>query len=411
MQKALQDGIIVGPARSPTWIQAAILVVAAATSVMVIALVGPTLPAMQRHFASVPNVEFLVPSAMAAPQIMMALLCVVAGILADRVGRKKLLVGATLLYALVGTAPLYLESLYAIIASRLMLGALEAVLVTVATTLIGDYYQGPARVRMMAMQAMMTAAAAFLLNYVGGAMGELGWRAPYGAYLVCLLLVPLMAIYLWEPDRRAGGEAQAEDGRPDVPFRPWLLAGICAVMVLSGLSFLVLPVNFGYLQEALGVRSPTQIGIAYCVNSLGAIVGTICFGWVIAARLCLRHQLALMAALTGAGFLLMQWASSYLELTFAGFVNGLGAGLLIPVVLTWAMRTLPRARRGMGIGAVQSSVSLGMFLSPPLVVGLDKLLGGRGAAIGAMGWALAVAAVLALCCTTAWKSRPAIVSS
>src|SRR5450631_3965944 len=85
------------PGRLPNWIHAAILLATSATAVMVIALAGPTLPAMQRHFVSVPNVEFLVPSAMAAPQIMMALLCIVAGIVADQVGRKKLLVSATLL--------------------------------------------------------------------------------------------------------------------------------------------------------------------------------------------------------------------------------------------------------------------------------------------------------------------------
>jgi MFS family permease len=46
------------------------------------------------------------------------------------------------LYAVVGTAPLYLPSLTTIIASRFALGLIEAVLMTVSTTMIGDYYEG-----------------------------------------------------------------------------------------------------------------------------------------------------------------------------------------------------------------------------------------------------------------------------
>ena len=122
---------------APGLMQAFILLVTSGLTVLVTAILGPSLPAMQAHFKDVPGADYLVPLTMTAPMLVMALLSIFVGELADRWGRKRLLVTSTFLYALVGTAPLYLDSLTAIIASRFALGAMEAVLMTVSTAMLG----------------------------------------------------------------------------------------------------------------------------------------------------------------------------------------------------------------------------------------------------------------------------------
>jgi MFS family permease len=379
---------------------ALILLVTSGLTVLVTAILGPSLPAMQAHFATLPGADYLVPLTMTAPMLMMAGLSVLAGELADRVGRKRLLVAAAVLYAFVGTAPLYLESLVAIIASRFALGILEAVLMTVSTTMIGDYYSGSKRERFMSLQTTVSASAAFLLNTLGGVIAEHGWRAPYAVYAISLLLAPLMVIYLWEPTTRAS-MSSAEVARDGLAFRPGLLALTCVLAVATGIVFLTVPVHFGYLHGAIGVQSPSQIGLAYGINSLGVISGTLLFGWALAARLQVAGQLALGAAIAGASFVLMQFASGYAVLTLAGFVNGLGAGILLPTMVTWNMRDLPVSRRGFGTGAFQSCLFFGMFLNPIIVVGLEKSLGGpRAHAIGAIGYVLAALGVVAAVAAT-----------
>lgn len=381
----------------PRLIQAVILLITSGLTVLVTAILGPSLPAMQAHFADVPGAEFLVPLTMTAPMLMMAGLSVFAGELADRFGRKRLLVAATLLYAMVGTAPLYLESLGAIIASRFALGIMEAVLMTVSTTMIGDYYSGTQRERFMSLQTTVAASSAFLLNMVGGAVAEHGWRAPYAVFALSLLLAPLMAIYLWEPASRASMTADqvAEDKRG---FRPGLLVFTCVLSFLNGIMFLTVPVHFGYLHGAIGVHSPSAIGIAYGLNSLGVIAGTLLFGWVLAGRLRVALQLALGTLIAGIGFVLMRYADGYAALTVAGMINGLGAGIVLPTLVTWNMRDLPVSRRGMGTGAFQSGFFLGLFVNPIVIVALEKgLVVPRAEAVGLVGFVLvALAAVAAL---------------
>jgi MFS family permease len=394
-------------AASPNGLMPAlVLLVTSGLTVLVTAILGPSLPAMQAYFAAVPGADYLVPLTMTAPMLMMAALSVLAGELADRVGRKRLLVAAAILYAFVGTAPLYLDSLVAIIASRFALGILEAVLMTVSTTMIGDYYSGAKRERFMSLQTTVSASAAFLLNTLGGVIAEHGWRAPYGVYAISLLLAPLMVIYLWEPTTRASMSSD-EVERDGAAFRPGLLALTCVLAVFTGIMFLTVPVHFGYLHGAIGVKSPSQIGLAYGVNSLGVICGTLLFGWVLASRLQVAAQLALGALIAGAGFGLMNFATDYGVLTLAGFVNGLGAGILLPTMVTWNMRDLPVSRRGFGTGAFQSCLFFGMFLNPIIVVGLEKNVAGtRAGAIGLVGIVMIALGIVAAIVAATRRSSP-----
>lgn len=400
---AAGDGSAVS--REPRAIHAAILLVTSGLTTLATAVLGPSLPKMQAYFAATARVEYLVPLSMTAPMLVMAALSIGAGALADQVGRKRILVISTALYALFGTAPLWLDSLQGIIASRVLMGVTEAALMTVSTTMIGDYFAGARRQKLMSLQTTVAAGSAFVLNVVGGVMGEHGWRVPYSVYSVSIPLAVLMAIYLWEP-RPAAGAAGAQshaDDDPGVTFRPRQLIGICVVAMLVGLVFLIVPVHLGYLFNALGEHSSGAIGIAYGLNSLGVVAGTICFGWIIAGRLEVPAQLALAVAITGLGFLGMAFATSYVELAAAAVANGLGAGLLLPTAVTWNMRELPFSRRGVGVGAFQSSLFFGMFVSPVLVVTLEKALGTRALGVGLVGAALLVAAVAAA--TVALKGR------
>jgi MFS family permease len=397
VKERLPDCPSAGPVREPRAIHAVILLVTSGLTTLVTAVLGPSLPKMQAHFAAAAAADYLVPLTMTVPMLVMALLSILMGSLADRLGRKRILVCATGLYAVFGTAPLWLPSLESIFASRVALGVTEAALMTVSTTMIGDYFSGNRRQKFMALQTTVAAGSAFFLNLLGGAIGEYGWRAPYAVYGISIPLAILMAVHLWEP-KPTRAQAAAGMHVPDeagISFDARGLAGICLVGAVVGLVFLIVPVHLGYLFGALGIRSSAAIGIAYGLNSLGVVTGTLCFGWVIAGRLLVPGQLALAALLTAAGFIGMALAASYATLTAAAVLNGFGAGLLLPTAVTWNMRELPFSRRGLGVGAFQSSLYLGMFANPLLVVSLERALGGRSAAVGVVGAGLALAAVAA----------------
>ncbi|OYW87138.1 MAG: hypothetical protein B7Z20_05800, partial [Sphingobium sp. 32-64-5] len=72
------------------------------------------------------------------------------------------------------------------------------------------------------------------------------------------------------------------------------------------------------------------------------------------------------------------------------FINQIGAGMLLPTLLVWAMSLLSFEIRGRGAGIWQGAFSFGQFLSPVVVTLLARWGGGLLPAFGL----LAIGAVI-----------------
>ncbi|MFE7815902.1 MFS transporter [Streptomyces sp. NPDC057433] len=344
-------------------------------------LLAPVLPRMQDHFEGVAGSAALVPLVLTVPALSLALLAPFAGAVVDRLGRKRLLVVATVLYALFGTAPLWLDSLHAILASRVLVGVAEAAVMTACTTLIGDYYTGRVRDRYLALQTMCASASATVFFVVGGTLGSAGWRAPFWLYAVGLLLALAMARALPDPQPSAG-DGQARAGTEARPFPVRRMAGICLLTVFGAVVFYTVPVEMSYLLDDLGVGSTGVIGAATAIASAATVAGSVVFTRLTDSP---RRRLPAVFLLCGAGFLLMGFADSVPLLVAAAVVNCVGTGLLLPSLLTLAMSRLDFADRGRGTGLWTSAFFLGQFLCPLVLLGGQGPLGGLATAVAALG--------------------------
>jgi MFS family permease len=386
--------------------QAGILLAASGLTTLMTAVLGPNIPQMQKHFASLSGARYWVPLAVTTPLLVVAVASIFAGAAADRLGRKRLLLAGTWAYAAVGTAPLWLGSLYAIIASRALVGFADAAVMTCSLILIGDYWEGQSRQRVLALQTTVGAGSAVLFQMAGGFVGDAwGWRAPFALYALTLPLAVAMHYGLWEPRLQSDDRLAPRLDVVQKTFRPRLLAGICFLTVIGGLVFLVVPLHLGFLMQTLGIESPARIGIAQALNSAAVVAGTLTFGWMVGPRVRVAFQMALCVGVSGVGLVWLALAPSYAELVLAAMVEGVGCGLLLPMLVTWNMRELPAHRRGFGTGAFTSSLFLGMFANPLIVVYSADVFGDRASVFLAVGYALLVAAVIALVVGRTWDRK------
>lgn len=378
--------------------QSLLLLLGSCLPVLGAVLLAPVLPRMQAHFGDDPQVAVLVPVSLTIPALVIALLAPFAGVIADRLGRKPLLLGSMLLYSLFGLLPLWLESLPAIVASRAGLGLAEAGIMTCCTALIGDYYQGARRERLFALQTVCTSLSAALFISLGGILGQDDWRTPYSLYGVGLLILPLMAWLLWERPL-----AQHQLATPAARL-PWgALLPLYLFTLLAGVSLFVVPVQAGFLMGLLHIDSPRQIGMVMGANQLGVLLGALSFR--VLAQRARAHLLLLAFATAGIGGLLMARADSSLPLTFAVALNGLGIGLMLPTLITWVMAQAGVARRGRAAGGFTAALFAGEFASPLLVLGLTGADHGR--LPDALGWIALAQLLLALSCLALpWLVRP-----
>ncbi|MEW2305520.1 MFS transporter [Streptomyces sp. NPDC006655] len=352
-------------------------------------LIAPVLPKMQDHFASTPGAEALVPLALTAPALALALLAPFAGVIVDRLGRTRLLIVTTLLYAVFGTAPLYLDSLGAVIASRALVGVAEAAIMTCCTTLIGDYYSGHRRVKYLALQTMCGSASATVFFVIGGAAGSAGWRAPFWMYAVSLVLAPLMAVALPTPAARATVAEVQVEAAPRRAF-PWRrLRGVCALTFFGAMVFYTVPVEMSYLLDDLGVHDSGVIGLATAVSSAATVGGAVAFTRL---RRSAHALLPGVLALCAAGFGVMFLAGNAPLLVFGAVVNCLGTGMLLPALLTNAMSRLEFEDRGRGTGLWTAAFFGGEFVCPLVLLAVQAAVGGLAGAVGVLGLATALLA-------------------
>jgi MFS family permease len=377
------DDVAVDPAtgRPARAVQALVLLLSSCLSVLGAVLLAPVLPRIQDAFADTPGVKALTPIVLTAPALVIGVTAVFAGRIVDRLGRKRLLVWALVVYAFVGTAPLWLTSLPLIVVSRVLVGLTEAAIMTCCTTLLADYFHGAKRDRYLGLQVVCTTVAATLFFGLGGALGAQSWRAPFWLYVVSLPLAFLAARYLWQPTPAAAAAL------PPLPSRR--LVAPVAVTLLGGLIFYVLIVELSYKLDDIGITSTATIGAASAIASLGTAAGAFLFGRL--ARLGPAVTVPAAFAVSGIGLAGLAWASPLPLVVAFAVVTGFGNGLLLPSLLTWALDALTFEQRGRVTGVWTSALFLGQFVCPLVVLGLSGAISGLNSALLVLG-AVALAA-------------------
>jgi MFS family permease len=312
--------------------------------------------------------------------------------LADRLGRRRLLLVALLAFSLLGLAPLMFDSLVLIVASRVVVGLAEAAILTVGNALMGDYFEGEARQKWLGYQNMFAPFIGSAILLSGGFLAGLHWRYPFLLYLSGLAVFVLAWFVCWEPIKSRSEQAEADSAAATFPWRSTVL--ICVATVLFSLVFFVQAVQHGRIFGDMGVASPERISILATIASLGTVVGGFLFKRFAGVPTAL--WLACSLAVYGISYIGVAWAPSVaigLPLDAMGQVGG---GLLLPALVTWALQHYRFEHRGRGMGLWGGSFFLGQFLSPPLVSLIGTFAGSFLASVAVVGGlCLVIAAAIA----------------
>ncbi len=380
-----------GSRRAVTRREGLVLVLGSSLTIMGSVMVAPILPKLGAEFGPLePRADVLVPLAITGPALAIALFAPLAGWIADRVGRKALLVIATLMYALLGVLPALLDDLSHIVGARLLFGCAEAAIMTCCAALIADYWQGEDRMRLVNLQVVAIGLVGSLCFVIGGALGEQSWRLPFYLYLLPLLLIPAMLRVLWEPPVRVASSLETDDTPVSIPR---LVVGY--LLILGGMVLaVVVPVQSPLLLASMGITSSTMIGACAGLGLLSSLGGSI--AWPLLRRaLGIPGCNALLLGLMATGLWLLIHAGSYQAMLIAVVVHGLGVGLLVPNAMAPVMNALSATTRGRGLGGFTGCLYIGQFASPLAVATLMAL--GHDLR-GAIGWLAAAS----LACAAIW---------
>ena len=348
----------------------------------VLALSGlvPDLPQLFQQFASQPNRELLVPMIITVPSLCVALFSGFAGAIADRWGRRRLLLGSLLAFGALGTIPMLFTSLEAILASRVAVGIAEAAILTCGNALLGDYYDEHDRRKWLGYQNMFGALFGSAIILAGGFLADWHWRGPFLLYLFGFVVFVMAWISCPEPQRAiAAGAAQ----QAPAAF-PWRTAAVvCGVTLGLSLIYYVQAVQHGRIFAELGVSTPARISWIVAAASLGTIVGGYLFKRFSGASM--NSMLALSLLAYGLAYIGVAWAPNVnigLPLDALGQIGG---GIMLPTLIAWALGKYAFEHRGRGMGLWGGAFFLGAFVSPPALSLVGQFTPTFLASVGAAG--------------------------
>jgi MFS family permease len=228
---------------------------------------------------------------------------------------------------------------------------------------------------------------------VGGQLGAFGWRAPFWVYLSSLAMMALVLLFTWEPANDAGDEAEAAPHNLSWAAFPWSrMVVILAITVFGAVFFYTVQIQASSGLALLGLHDPARIGFLTSVASIGVPLGTLIYSRV--GRMPVQRLLVIEFAALALGFMVMGQAGSPKLFLIGCFINQVGAGMLLPTLLVWAMSLLAFEIRGRGAGLWQSAFALGQFLSPVLVTFAASHTGGLQGAFTALSAAAMVGLVV-----------------
>ncbi|GHV03218.1 MFS transporter [Campylobacterota bacterium] len=325
------------------------------------AAIAASLPGIAAHFVDLENSEILSRMILTLPALTIALIAPIAGVLVHRFGRIMPMYFALVLYAAAGTTGLFADSIWTMLLGRMGLGAAVAVLMTAGTTLTGDYFQGRERDRFLSLQgAFVTLGGVFFLTG-GGVLSDFSWRAPFGVYFVSLLLIPLVAIALYEPKTHAAHKESMFGEGGYVAALP-----VFAVAFFTMAIFYIVPTQLPFVVMDHMGGSGREAGFVMGTGPLFGAIGAL--GYARLRRyISLRSVYIVICISQGVGLGTIGLASEiwqlYLPLVFVGF----GSGLAMANTQSWFLDLVAEAKRAKLSGILTGSFFFGQFSSPLVV--------------------------------------------
>ncbi|RZA16860.1 MAG: MFS transporter, partial [Proteobacteria bacterium] len=346
-------------------------------TIMSNATISPSLPGLEAMFSDQPDAELLTRLLVTAPSIVVAVSAPFLGLVVDRVGRRAILLIGALLYAVLGTAGLYLPDLQSILFSRLGLGVAVAAIMTAQSALIGDYFVGEMRGRFLGYQTSASHFGGLAFVSLAGVLAAQNVRAPFAIYGFAALMLPLFWFALPPaPHPKAAG--------PMVTTSTGGVLGWMAIvlsMVVAGAAtmtiYYAIPTQVPYHLARIDLGGPTTVGwILGTLMLAGGVSGFLSgrfrarFGQIITPSFGL---LLIAAGFAGIGLT----ESLFGQSLSAGLAGG-GIGFTMPTFMTAALHAAPGRRRGFVAGLITSSIFVGQFASPILSQPLVASLGSSG---------------------------------
>lgn len=288
----------------------------------------------------------------------------ILGVLADRFGRKRILVPALLLFSFTGTLCFFAGDFRLLLLLRFFQGVGGASLGAINVTLIGDLYKGRELTAAMGYNSSVLSLGTAGYPAIGGALAMLGWNYPF---LLPAFALPIGLVVMFSLE---APEVRNRQRLRDYFKGTWeslkhhqvvgiILTGTVTFILLYGLMLAYLPFFLAFKFDA----SPLVIGLVTTTMSISSAAAS----WQLeklSARMSERYLIITGLFLYLASALLVPVCGNIWMALIPTLLFGFGNGINIPSLVTILTDITPAEHRGAMMAVNGMVIRLGQTLGP-----------------------------------------------
>lgn len=318
--------------------------------------------------------EATVSQFMVAVLIPQVVLVPFAGILADRIGRRAVLVPGLIIFAISGTALAFTRSFEVALVLRFVQGIGFAAVMPMTMTVFGDLYEGSREATAQGLRNAGLGAVNVISPAIAGVLFIVSWRIPF---LIFILALPV-ALWAWRvmPDIRPAQKTSFGGYVKNlISLLRW---PVMALVLLS--TVLRFGLLFGVLTY-VSVLATNELELA--VSVIGILVSIFGLFSLLAAtqvgRFVTRIDPALFGGVSfgiaGVGVTLIGVAPAVSTLIAGLVIYGIGDGFVGPLQKTLVNLHSPTNLRAGAMSTATTFMNLGKVIGPVVMAPLLPLIG------------------------------------
>ncbi|MGB9841009.1 MFS transporter, partial [Thermovenabulum sp.] len=273
----------------------------------------------------------------------------------SKVGYRTLLLLGSLLFALAGAAPYFMNNFTTILIARALFGIGLGIISPLGTALILGLFEGQQRANMLGLSGVVMNLGGIVLQMLGAVMCTISWRHAFLPHLLALITFFMVLSMLPEPEKRKEDTAAGKDKMPGAVYLIGALFGVSMMLnypMLVNMSTIIITGNLGDAASA---------GVVLSMFTVGGMIGGAVFGKL--HQYIKLNVIPLSLIIISLGMGSVFYASSLIMLTVGSTLVGFGFSILMPAVMMIIGSIVPPAAFASASGMLMAFMNLGGFVS------------------------------------------------
>lgn len=330
-----------------------------------------TIPGMKASFPNVSQVNIELVTTVVS--VFVTIFVLLSGLVVKQIGQKNTAILGLLIASVASIVPAVATNFTLILVSRAILGIGIGLANPLAISMIGVFFYGDQRARLMGWRSAIAGIGTAIMTYVAGQLLAINWHAAYWVYLLFVPTLLLFIFFVPDPvksgavarqeaeqakEKAAAAKQGVEVKQNSIP----LIAALTVLIFITLTMFMVLAVKLPVYFVENNIGTATQASTCWSLVNIATVLGGFLFGP--AYKWLKDYVLPVSLVLGGVGIIAIAAASSVGAIYAIGMVTGVASSLGIPYIFTKISESSTPSKAPLFTSIALVGSNLGSFISP-----------------------------------------------